>query len=283
MLKASPRRTQETLRPIQPQSQKAATTPDHFVRDTVTRSLAKTGIEIRGNKFRCRCGYWFPFEWGSTSQEDFRIALSIQEHVVDCARTPFCETCKRHIVLPLNLRKEELNALWVAHKVRDDSDAAEFNEAASRIRCNACDGWISVDGSDLRRTLEVWQSHKKKCPQSDLLATPFTPSFQEPTPRPASAIVPESMVLQPGIAKNSQPSRLIVAQRQRMATLMNDPCIRPGSVEASRVFCLICNQWVRLRDDSTYCINPWNAHREKCIKRQYVFFSFLLVFLDVLS
>jgi len=55
---------------------------------------------------------------------------------------------------------------------------------------------------------------------------------------------------------------------QRAATLRADPLI--GHVEANRVFCSLCQKWVQLRQDSSYCAYPWLQHRGKCLARQYV-------------
>lgn len=39
------------------------------------------------------------------------------------------------------------------------------------------------------------------------------------------------------------------------------------------VFCSLCQKWVQLRQDSTYCAYPWLQHRGKCLARQYVLFQ----------
>jgi hypothetical protein len=52
---------------------------------------------------------------------------------------------------------------------------------------------------------------------------------------------------------------------QRAATLRADPLI--GHVEANRVFCSLCQKWVQLRQDSSYCAYPWLQHRGKCLTR----------------
>lgn len=55
---------------------------------------------------------------------------------------------------------------------------------------------------------------------------------------------------------------------QRAATLRADTLI--GEVEPNRVFCSLCQKWVQLRQDSSYCAYPWLQHRGKCLARQYV-------------
>lgn len=53
---------------------------------------------------------------------------------------------------------------------------------------------------------------------------------------------------------------------QRAAALRSDPLI--GQVEPNRVFCSLCQKWVQLRQDSSYCAYPWLQHRSKCLNRQ---------------
>lgn len=65
---------------------------------------------------------------------------------------------------------------------------------------------------------------------------------------------------------NPEPRRRTA--EQRAAQLRADPLV--GEVEPTRVFCTMCRKWVQLRQDSTYCSYPWEQHREKCLKRQYV-------------
>ncbi|KAJ7278238.1 hypothetical protein C8J57DRAFT_1222097 [Mycena rebaudengoi] len=52
---------------------------------------------------------------------------------------------------------------------------------------------------------------------------------------------------------------------QRAATLRSDILIR--EVEPNRVFCSLCQKWVQLRQDSSYCAYPWLQHRGKCLAR----------------
>jgi hypothetical protein len=54
----------------------------------------------------------------------------------------------------------------------------------------------------------------------------------------------------------------------RAEALRADPLI--GKAEPNRVFCTMCQKWVQLRQDSSYCAYPWLQHRGKCMARQYV-------------
>lgn len=55
----------------------------------------------------------------------------------------------------------------------------------------------------------------------------------------------------------------------RAATLRADPLLR--EVEPDRVFCTLCQKWVQLRQDTSYCAYPWLQHRAKCLSKQCVF------------
>lgn len=53
---------------------------------------------------------------------------------------------------------------------------------------------------------------------------------------------------------------------QRADALRSDSLL--GAVEPHRVFCNMCQKWVQLRHDSSYCAYPWSQHRTKCVLRQ---------------
>ncbi|EPQ56086.1 hypothetical protein GLOTRDRAFT_120748 [Gloeophyllum trabeum ATCC 11539] len=81
----------------------------------------------------------------------------------------------------------------------------------------------------------------------------------------------ESATPAPGNDPASSPSAKQGAGRrmnaeQRAAVLRADPLI--GRVEPNRVFCTLCEKWVQLRQDSTYCAYPWTMHRGKCLRRR---------------
>lgn len=93
-------------------------------------------------------------------------------------------------------------------------------------------------------------------------------------PLPASITqIPPS--LSPSTFKDLNPSNFPPAQEsrrrnaeQRAAALRSDPLI--GEVEPNRVFCSLCQKWVQLRQDSSYCAYPWLQHRSKCLNKQFV-------------
>ncbi|KAI1790221.1 hypothetical protein LXA43DRAFT_1017043 [Ganoderma leucocontextum] len=52
---------------------------------------------------------------------------------------------------------------------------------------------------------------------------------------------------------------------QRATALRADALL--SEVEPNRVFCKMCQKWVQLRQDSTYCAYPWLQHRAKCLEK----------------
>lgn len=117
---------------------------------------------------------------------------------------------------------------------------------------------------------------KSRAPAPSLGPLP-TPSMTIPPPGAASPYAtPTSMasVSYMSGADNSPPtnsrdlansdSRRKNAE-QRAAVLRSDPLLR--EVEPNRVFCGLCNKWVQLRQDSSYCAYPWHQHRTKCLAR----------------
>ncbi|KIM39412.1 hypothetical protein M413DRAFT_190785 [Hebeloma cylindrosporum] len=94
------------------------------------------------------------------------------------------------------------------------------------------------------------------------------------TPGPSSAHPPRfPMVMgSPSSFHDLNPSNYAPAHEsrrrnaeQRAATLRADRLI--GEVEPNRVFCSLCQKWVQLRQDSSYCAYPWLQHRGKCLAR----------------
>lgn len=72
---------------------------------------------------------------------------------------------------------------------------------------------------------------------------------------------PAAGIFPPGPAHESRRRNA----EQRAATLRDDPLIK--HVEPNRVFCSLCEKWVQLRQDSSYCAYPWFQHRGKCMAR----------------
>lgn len=107
---------------------------------------------------------------------------------------------------------------------------------------------------------------------SSSLPTPPLPSTK--TASESSFASPISVTsfkdLNPSNFAPSQESRRRNAE-QRAAQLRSDPLI--GEVEPNRVFCTICQKWVQLRQDSSYCAYPWQQHRGKCLNRKWVLHS----------
>ena len=94
-------------------------------------------------------------------------------------------------------------------------------------------------------------SHSGKSSQaSPSTATTFTTAFKDYNPNNYAG---------------TQESRRRNAD-QRAAALRADALL--GEVEPNRVFCKMCQKWVQLRQDSTYCAYPWLQHRAKCLLKQ---------------
>ena len=103
------------------------------------------------------------------------------------------------------------------------------------------------------------------------------PSPSSPKQRSISTVLPLQPRFLPGDSLSSfhdlNPANFAPAHEsrrrnaeQRAATLRADRLI--GEVEPNRVFCSLCQKWVQLRQDSSYCAYPWLQHRGKCLARQ---------------
>ncbi|KAL7280665.1 hypothetical protein ACG7TL_005604 [Trametes sanguinea] len=89
--------------------------------------------------------------------------------------------------------------------------------------------------------------------------------------QPSPTVPPPSMSSYAATFKDYTPSNFPPEPRrrnadQRAAALRADPLL--GEVEPGRVFCKLCQKWVQLRQDSTYCSYPWQQHRVKCLQRR---------------
>ncbi|KAI0075320.1 hypothetical protein K474DRAFT_1709125 [Panus rudis PR-1116 ss-1] len=167
-----------------------------------------------------------------------------------------------------------------------------------RVQCKNCEKWVSLGHSDNMTALQTWNQHRSSCvpnapsliapsvassasasiptidsvppPSKHLLA--MVSSAKLPLPANLTALPPS---LSPSSFKDLTPTNFPPAQEsrrrnaeQRAAALRSDPLI--GEVEPNRVFCSLCQKWVQLRQDSSYCAHPWLQHRSKCLNRQMV-------------
>ncbi|KAK7686322.1 hypothetical protein QCA50_010546 [Cerrena zonata] len=164
-----------------------------------------------------------------------------------------------------------------------------------RVQCKNCEQWISLGSADNTTVVQTWTDHKNAClqgvasssttpvastsnvgiPTADSVPPPskhLLAMVQNSMPLPASITqIPPS--LSPSTFKDLNPSNFPPAQEsrrrnaeQRAAALRSDPLI--GEVEPNRVFCSLCQKWVQLRQDSSYCAYPWLQHRSKCLNKQ---------------
>ncbi|EKM50533.1 uncharacterized protein PHACADRAFT_263868 [Phanerochaete carnosa HHB-10118-sp] len=174
---------------------------------------------------------------------------------------------------------------------------------SERVLCKICETWVALGTKDDAQAIQTWLQHRTTCLQnrptptsttvaaananiptadsvpppsrhlmalvsSSSLPTPPLPSTKTASEAPSFASpisVTSFKDLNPSNFAPSQESRRRNAE-QRAAQLRSDPLI--GEVEPNRVFCTICQKWVQLRQDSSYCAYPWQQHRGKCLKRK---------------
>ncbi|KAJ3904987.1 hypothetical protein F5879DRAFT_800541 [Lentinula edodes] len=184
-----------------------------------------------------------------------------------------------------------------------DPDVRKFD--AERVLCAVCDRWIAINSEDHLQAVQTWLNHRGDCAKRAAavvgVAGPGPSSSGSPRPRDFRSNVPPppSHMQRPGRLPHSRPSspphhdmdpyrgsqsepimyspaagifppgpahesRRRNAE-QRAATLRADTLIK--HVEPNRVFCSLCEKWVQLRQDSSFCAYPWFQHRGKCLAR----------------
>ncbi|KIY73202.1 hypothetical protein CYLTODRAFT_440027 [Cylindrobasidium torrendii FP15055 ss-10] len=151
--------------------------------------------------------------------------------------------------------------------LENDPYARKFD--AERVLCAFCDKWIAAPITDNRN---LWEAHKVQCRKA-APPTVVEDSVISTTPlaRPiTTAERPHSNSPPPYDRRDSvSGSGPTMSRRrnaeQREAQLRSDPLIQ--IVEESRVFCSLCQKWVQLRQDSSFCAYPWTQHRGKCLAR----------------
>ncbi|KAG5351096.1 hypothetical protein C0989_008004 [Termitomyces sp. Mn162] len=153
---------------------------------------------------------------------------------------------------------EERNALF-----SKDPDVRKFD--AERVLCNLCDNWLPLNPDNHLVAVQAWLQHRAACQHAR--PPPSASPKPEPTPPPSQPPNPPSPPfhdLNPANYAPAHESRRRNAE-QRAATLRADSLI--AQVEPNRVFCSLCQKWVQLRQDSSYCAYPWLQHRGKCLAR----------------
>jgi len=147
----------------------------------------------------------------------------------------------------------------------DDSEARPpKNEyETGRVKCEGCGEEVSFrDEATGGFTLQLWDSHRLKCPNSSQpqIAQSLAQSGQ--TRQSADT----SVDTEPQ-AKRRRSKR---TEEERIDYLRNDPYV--AQFEAYRVLCACCDKWIRLRPNSTYCSIPWDAHRKSCLAKKAKYF-----------
>lgn len=201
----------------------------------------------------------------------------------------------RKSCLARQINSKNIYALEERNKILS-SDPYVRKYDAERVLCSICDVWLSLNADDHLQAIETWNHHRASCCKTSSssptsprdtsinsvtrkrLLPPSAPSHAGPTSPEAPNISQQSFdpqlqliapptfyALHPVDYSPVNDSRRRNAEH-RAQTLRADPLI--GKVEPNRVFCTMCQKWVQLRQDSSYCAYPWLQHRGKCMARQ---------------
>ncbi|TFY59853.1 hypothetical protein EVG20_g7634 [Dentipellis fragilis] len=100
--------------------------------------------------------------------------------------------------------------------------------------------------------------------EKDTGARPVQTPIESPS-TPSPSPLKEFALANPASAPAPPPESRRRNAEQRAALLRADSLL--SDVEPNRVYCSLCQKWVQLRQDSSYCAYPWLQHRSKCILR----------------
>ncbi|KAF7325021.1 hypothetical protein MKEN_00544500 [Mycena kentingensis (nom. inval.)] len=145
-----------------------------------------------------------------------------------------------------------------------DSAVEEFNEDG--VKCSGCKGWLEFPVGALGNhgaVVAFWHDHRDKCMaivEKERVLEQVVAVF--PTP-PSAQFTPVSNAGTTHSAPSSSARRK--NEEQRIAILQADTLIL--TIEPHRVRCALCDKWIALRKDSSYCAYPWLQHRGKCVIR----------------
>ncbi|KAJ7053552.1 hypothetical protein C8F01DRAFT_1375120 [Mycena amicta] len=172
---------------------------------------------------------------------------------------------------PTYIQRE--TAITLADRVTiftQDPAVHEFKEDG--ILCAGCYGWTEIPRKDHSVAVGIWRDHRSMCTGlkvrkrklSQLSTSPPAVHRHAPIHLPLPGAPDVIVDLSPRQYALPNESRRRRAE-QRRATLEADVLIRV--VEPHRLFCALCDKWVSLRQDSSYCAYPWLQHRGKCLAR----------------
>jgi len=149
-----------------------------------------------------------------------------------------------------------------------DPDVRKYD--AERVLCRMCDQWIGLPIDDHLQAVQKWVQHRASC-QKPPTSNEAAPPVAGPSTSASTSSAPPPPVDHPSTFHDLTPSSFPSHEsrrrnaEQRAANLRADKLIT--HVEPNRVFCSLCQKWVQLRQDSSYCAYPWVQHRTKCLAR----------------
>ncbi|KAL5498746.1 hypothetical protein ACEPAH_2101 [Sanghuangporus vaninii] len=125
-----------------------------------------------------------------------------------------------------------------------------------RVLCGICNQWIKLrDGKDY--VPYNWFKHKRKCEKRHGLTQLSVPPNEEVSSPAAVKKEPESTDM---VLHNHGQRKF--SDEEREARLRADP--RLSGVEPGRVFCKMCDSWIRLNMATGFLPGNWLRHAQRC-------------------
>ncbi|KAI5121436.1 hypothetical protein M0805_006197 [Coniferiporia weirii] len=141
------------------------------------------------------------------------------------------------------------------------SDVRSVEVEPHRVLCGICQQWIKLrDGKEY--VPYNWFKHKGKCERKHGLTRTEAPDVPIHNPDPAApAVKEEPAIVDLALAFGPRGN----ADEEREAQLRADP--RQAGVEPGRVYCRMCNNWIKLNAATGYLSSNWQRHAQRCQRK----------------
>ncbi|KIJ34874.1 hypothetical protein M422DRAFT_34948 [Sphaerobolus stellatus SS14] len=189
------------------------------------------------------------------------------------------EESEVEVITPFQRKKVQANEAERYAIFAKDAQIAQIEEY--RVLCAICRTWVQLR-KDRPYCPLSWTAHKLECRRRKPTTKPATQTKKQRREHTAASVTPNtshahyppppsttsnhshSNASTPALTAShiTTPVQIRRTEEQRIFLLQTDPDAK--EIEPHRVLCAICDRWIQLRKNSTYCTAPWVQHVKKC-------------------